>query len=103
MPKKYDDATRAKAVRLVIEHRDEYPSECAAITATAKRLRLMPETLRKRVRQNEIDQGSKPGISREEAAEVRIRKRKVSELEETVEILKAATTFFARESDPRQQ
>ncbi|PYE11862.1 transposase [Williamsia limnetica] len=103
MPKKYDEATRAKAVRLVVEHRDEYPSEYAAITATAKRLKLTPETLRKWVRQQEVDQGGKPGVTREEAAEVRVLKRKVLELEETVEILKAATTFFARESDPRQQ
>ncbi|MGV9711062.1 IS3 family transposase [Gordonia sp. NPDC003424] len=94
MPKKYDEATRAKAVRLVIEHRDEYPSEYAAITATAKRLKLTPETLRKWVRQHEVDEGQKPGVTREEAAEVRALKRKVAELEDTVEILKAATTFF---------
>lgn len=103
MPKKYDEATRAKAVRLVVEHRDEYASEYAAICATAKRLKLTPETLRKWVRQQEVDQGDKPGVTREEAAQVRALKRKVLELEETVEILKAATTFFARESDPQQR
>ncbi|QTI67931.1 transposase [Gordonia polyisoprenivorans] len=103
MPKKYDEATRAKAVRLVVEHRGEYPSEWAAITATAKRLQITSETLRKWVRQHEIDSGDKPGVTREEAAEVRALKRKVSELEETVEILKAATSFFARESDPRHR
>ncbi|QTI69866.1 IS3 family transposase [Gordonia polyisoprenivorans] len=94
MPKKYDEATRAKAVRLVVEHRGEYPSEWAAITATAKRLKITSETLRKWVRQHEIDSGDKPGVTREEAAEVRALKRKVSELEETVEILKAATFFL---------
>lgn len=103
MPKKYGEATRAKAVRLVVEHRDEYASAYAAITATAKRLKLTPETLRKWVRQQEVDQGHKPGVTREEAAEVRALKRKVSELDETVEILKAAVDFVARESDPRQQ
>jgi hypothetical protein len=35
---KYDPETRAKAVRLVLEHRDDYPSEWAAITAVSKRL-----------------------------------------------------------------
>lgn len=103
MPKKYDEATRAKAVRLVIEHRNEYPSEYAAITATAKRLKLTPETLRKWVRQHEVDEGQKPGVTRQEAGEVRALKRKVAELEDTVEIPKAATPFFARESDSRQQ
>jgi hypothetical protein len=36
MPSKYDPETRAKAVRLVLEHRDDYPSEWAAITAVSK-------------------------------------------------------------------
>lgn len=37
------------------------------------------------------------------ARENRELKRKNRELEETVEILKAATSFFARESDPRRR
>lgn len=55
------------------------------------------------MRQHEVDEGKKPGVTREETAEMRALKRKVAELEETVEILKAATTFFARESDPRHR
>jgi transposase len=35
MASKYDAETRAKAVRLVLDHRDDYPSECAAITAVS--------------------------------------------------------------------
>src|SRR4051812_23450153 len=45
MPSKYDPETRAKAVRLGLEHRDDYPSEWAAITAVSKRLGLNAETL----------------------------------------------------------
>lgn len=36
MPSKYDPETRAKAVRLVRERREDYPSEWAAITAVSK-------------------------------------------------------------------
>jgi transposase len=32
---KYDPETRAKAVRLVLEHRDDYPSEWAAAVLRA--------------------------------------------------------------------
>ena len=39
-------------------------------------------------------------MSSEAQKEIRELKRKVSELERTVEILSAATGFFAREHDP---
>ena len=35
MPSRYDASTRAKAVRLVREHRGDYPTEYAAIRAVA--------------------------------------------------------------------
>jgi transposase len=41
-------------------------------------------------------------VSTEEAAQVRALRRKVAELERTIEILSAATGFFARAHDPRQ-
>ncbi len=100
MPTKYDPDTRAKAIRLVLDHREDYDSEWAAITAVATRLGMTPETLRKWIRQHEVDAGQRDGVSTEAAAEIRALKRRNAELEQTVEILKAATSFFARESDP---
>ena len=97
---KYDQETKAKAIRLVREHADEYPSEYAAITAVAKRLGMTPETLRKWVRQAGMDEGQAPGVSSEAAREIRELRRKNRELEQAVEILKAATSSFAREHDP---
>ena len=103
MPSKYDEQTRAKAVRLVTEHVGDYDSEWAAIVAVSGRLGMTAETLRRWVRQAEVDAGKTGGVSSESAREVRELKRKNAELERTVEILKAATSFFARESDPRQR
>ncbi len=100
MPTKYDADTRAKAVRLVLDHREDYDSEWAAITAVAKRLGMTAETLRKWIRQHEVNAGQRDGVSSETAAEIRALKRRNAELERTVEILKAATSFFVRESDP---
>ena len=101
MPQKYDVETRAKAVRLVLDHRDEYDSEWTAIKTVSSRLGMGAETLRKWVRQHEIDHGDRDGLTSSDSREIRELKKKNRELEETIEILKAATSFFVRESDPR--
>jgi len=54
-----------------------------------------------RLRQAEVDAGLAPGTSSESAQEIRELKRRNRELEQTIEVLKAATRFFARENDPQ--
>ena len=103
MPSKYDPEMRAKAVRLVLEHRDAYPSEWAAITAVSKRLGMNAETLRNWIRQQQVDDGQRDGVTSEAAAQIKALKRRNAELEQTIEILKAATSFFVRESDPHNR
>lgn len=87
MPKKYDERTRAKAVRLVTEHSEDYASEWAAMKTVAGRLGMNPETLRKWIRQAEVDAGDREGATSSTAREVRELKRRNAELEDTVEIL----------------
>ncbi len=103
MPSKYTPEVKAKAVRLVREHRDEYETEWAAMKAISARLGMSAETLRKWVRQAEIDEGRAAGTTTQESQELRELRKKNRELEETIEILKAATSFFVRESDPRRR
>ena len=103
MPSKYDPETRAKAVRLVRDHRGDYPSEWAAIKTVSKRLGMNAETLRHWIRQAAVDAGQVEGISTASVREIRELKRRNAELEQTIEILKAATSFFVRESDPRRR
>jgi transposase len=97
---RYDENTKARAVRLVGEHRNDYGSEWAAMRAIAGRLGMSAETLRKWVRQVEVDSGEAAGTSSQEKQELRELRRKNRELEATIEILRAATSFFARECDP---
>ena len=78
---RYDENTKARAVRLVREHRDDYESEWAAMKAISGRLGMNPETLRKWVRQAEIDAGEALGVSSEERRELRELRRKCRELE----------------------
>jgi transposase len=100
MPVKYAQETKARAMRLVREHAGDYPSEYAAITADAGGLGMSPETLRKWLRQAAVNQGQAPAVTSEAAPEIRELKRKNRELEQTIEILRAAASFFAREHDP---
>jgi transposase len=99
--KRYPVEVRERAVRLVLEHRGEYESEWAAITSIAQKCGMTAETLRKWVRQTEIDGGRRPGISSEEAARIKELERENRELRRANEILKAASAFFARELDPQ--
>ena len=103
MPKRYDEETKAKAVRLVVDHRQDYASEYEAIKTVARRLGMSPETLRKWLRQAEIDSGDVDGVTTATTREIRDLKHKNAELERTIEILKEATSFFVRESDPQHR
>lgn len=47
MPKKIDSALRERAVRLVFEHRAEYPSTAKAIAAVARQEGAGNESLRR--------------------------------------------------------
>jgi transposase len=92
---------RERAKRLVREHRDEHPSEWAAIQSVAGRLGMSSETPRKWPRQEATDRGQRPGVTSEERERIRELEREVREPRRANEILKAASAFFARELDPR--
>ncbi len=98
---RYPAEVRERAVRLVQEHRGDYPSEWAAITSIAGKCGVGPETLRKWVRRAEVDTGQRPGLTSDERERLRQLERENRELRRANEILKAASAFFARELDPR--
>lgn len=98
-PSKHPVEVRQRAVRLVSEHRGEYGSEWAAICSIAAKFGVTPETLRRWVRQAEIDSGDRPGTTSEESAELKRLKRENAELKRANEILKSAAAFFAAEFD----
>lgn len=103
MPKKIDPALRERAVRLVLEHRSEYPSNAKVIAAVARQECVGAESLQRWVIQAEIDAGDRGGQTSEEHAEIRRLKAENRALREDVAILKAATAFFVGELDPRNR
>jgi transposase len=98
-PSRHPAEVRQRAVRLVTEHRDEYDSEWAAMRSIAAKFGVSTETLRKWVRQAEIDQGQRAGTTSEESAELKRLRRENAELRRANEILKSASAFFAAELD----
>jgi transposase len=86
---------------MALDRLPDYPSPWAACRDLGEKLNVGPETLRKWVRQAQVDAGSKPGASSAELEEIRRLKKENRELRETNAILKSAASFFARELDPR--
>ena len=95
----YPPEVRERAVRMVFEHQDEYPSQWKAIESISKKLSVNHETLRQWVRRAETDAGQRPGLTTDERVRMRELEREVKELRRANEILKAASTFFAAELD----
>jgi transposase len=99
-PSSYPPELRKRAVRMVAEIRDDYPTESAAINAVVARLGIgSRETLRKWIRQDQIEAGLRPGTTVEESAQIKALKKEIAELKRANEILKAAAGFFAAELD----
>jgi transposase len=99
--RRYPPEIRERAVRLVFEHERDYPSQWAAIRSIAEKSGMTAETLRKWVRAAERDEGRRPGLTTDERERMRDLEKEVKELRRANEILKAASSFFARELDPR--
>ncbi len=79
--KKYPLELRERAVRMVAEVRDRYESEWAAIGAVAELLGVgTAETVRKWVRQEQVDGGARAGVTSEESAELKRLRRENAEL-----------------------
>ena len=98
--KRYPAELRERAVRMVAEIRSEHESDWAAITQVAKLLGVgTPETVRKWCRQAEVDAGKRPGVTTDEAAELKRLKRENAELRRANAILRSASAFFAAELD----
>ena len=93
---KFSPEVRERAVRMVQEHRSEYPSQWAAIESIAGKIGCVPQTLHTWVRQHEVDAGVRDGVTTAEAQRIKDLEREVRELRKANEILKLASAFFAQ-------
>ena len=93
---KFSPEVRERAVRMVQEHRAEYPSQWAAIESIAPKIGCVPQTLLEWVKRHEIDSGARDGITTSELQRLKELERENKELRKANEILKLASAFFAQ-------
>jgi transposase len=93
---KFSPEVRERAVRMVQEHRGEYPSLWAAVESIAPKIGCVLQTLLEWVKRVEIDTGTREGVTPTETQRVKDLEREVKELRRANEILKLASAFFAQ-------
>ncbi len=101
--RKYPQELRDRAVRLVYEARKEDPalSLNAVVVRIGQRVGVNSDTLRGWCKQAAIDAGERPGTSTSDAVRIKQLEGENREVKRANEILLAASSFFAREPDPR--
>jgi len=92
----FSPEVRERAVRMVQEHRGQYPSLWAAIESIGPKIGCVPQTLLEWVKQAEVDVGARAGTSTAEQERIKDLEREVKELRRANEILKLASAFFAQ-------
>ena len=93
---KFSPEVRERAVRLVQEHRGEYPSLWAAVESIAPKIGCVPQTLLEWVKRAEVDAGERPGTTTAEAQRMKELERENKELRRANDILRTASAFFAQ-------
>ncbi len=94
--KRYSEAEKQRAVRAVRQLRKELGADHGTVKRVAEQLGIGTESLRAWVRQAEIDDGVKPGVTSEEAARIKALEQENRELRRANEILKKAAAYFAQ-------
>ena len=93
---KFSPEVRERAVRLVQEHRGEYPSLWAAVESIAPKIGCVPQTLLDWVKRDEVDGGQRDSLTTSERDRLKQLERENKELRRANEILKTASAFFAQ-------
>jgi transposase-like protein len=93
---RFSPEVRERAVRMVQEHRGEYPSLWACIESIAPKIGCVAQTLHEWVKQHEIDTGLRDGLNTDERERIKALEREIKELRRANDILKLASAFFAQ-------
>ena len=92
---KFSPEFRDRAVRMVDEHRGDYPSEWAAMTSIAGKVGCTTETLRRWCREDVRRRAGPAAQVASDRARLKLLEREVKELRRANEILRKASAYFA--------
>ncbi len=93
---RFSQEVRERAVRMVFDHGSEHGSEWEAMCSIAEKIGCSAETLRKWVRQTQVDSGRRGGLTTAEQVRIKELERENRELRRTNEILRKASAYFAQ-------
>lgn len=95
---KFSPEVKERAVRKVLEHRQDYPSIWAAVESIAPKIGCVPSTLLEWVKRHEVDHGMHDGITSDERERFKALEREVKKLRCANEMLKLASAFLPKRS-----
>ena len=97
--RRYSPEEKASAVRMVRTLRAELGTDHGTVQRVATQLGYGVESVRAWVRQADIDDGVKSGVTTDDQARMRALEQENRELKRANEILKRAASFFGAELD----
>lgn len=93
---KFSPEIRERAVRMVLDHRDDYPSHWAAIVSISEKIGCAPPTLHDWIKKAELNSGKRAGIPDDVLGRMKALERENRELRQANEILRKASAYFAQ-------
>ncbi len=93
---KFSPEVRARATRMVLDHRQDYPSRWAAVVSISQKIGCSPPTLHEWVKRAEVDRGTRAGVPSDVADKLKALERENRELRQANEILRKASAYFAQ-------
>jgi len=97
--KRYPDELKDRAVRMVQELVKDDPNDHGVITRVSRQLGVGSQSLRNWVKQADINEGKRVGLTTAEHEELSELRKENRELKRANDILQAAATFFGAALD----
>ena len=94
--RRYPPEVRERAIRLVLEHEEEYQSQWSAIVSIAQKIGCSAETLRNWIRQDGQEGGRRADLPADDKQRLEELERENRELRRANEILRKASAYFAQ-------